>query len=136
MRVAKIAAMLLVCVMQTACVTQRETLPPSTRAELIRLGRIITDENRVEETRCDAQIRYCDLVREAIKKHGKKSVDRQVILDSFMVNGRNPTGLSVDDGMLYYMFECKDGTLAIMTILFGGWTGSYVQSAFPGGGIP
>ena len=136
MRIVRIALMVLACLMQTACVTQCETLPQSTRVELIRLGRIITDENREEETRCDAQIRYCDLIREAIKRHGKKSVDRQVILDSFMVNGRNPTGLSVDDGMLYYMFECKDGTLAIMTILFGGWTGSYVQTAYSGAGIP
>lgn len=136
MRIAVMVLMALVCVVQTACVTQHETIPPETRAGLIRLGRIITDGNRLEETRRNAQIRYCNLVRDSIQKYGKKSVDRQVILDSFMVNGRNPNGLSVDDGKLDYMFESKDGTLAIMTILFGGWTGSYVQTAYSGAGIP
>ena len=136
MRIARIALMVLGCAGLMACVTQRETIPPSTRVELLRLGRILTDENEAEETRSNAQISYCNLVRETIKKHGKKSVNRQVILDSFMVNGRKPNGLSIDDGMLDYMFECKDGTLAIMTILFGGWTGSYVQAAYSGAGIP
>ena len=136
MRIAWIAMVALACVALASCVTQRMTLPPETRAELLRLGRIITDGNGDEETRRNAQSRYCNLVRDSIQKYGKKSVDRQVILDSFMVNGRTPNGLSVDDGMLDYMFECKDGTLAIMTILFGGWTGSYVQTAYSGAGIP
>lgn len=136
MRVVKIAVMVLVCVAQTACVTQRETLPPSTRAELHRLGRIITDEKEADEIRSDAQIRYCNLVRDSIQEYGKNSVDRQIIVDSLMVNGQIPNGLPIDDGMLDYMFECKDGTLAIMTILFGGWTGSYVQTAYSGAGIP
>ena len=136
MRIVRLVLMALACVVQAACVTQRETLPPETRGELIRLGRIITDENEAEETRSNAQIQYCDLVRETIKKHGKKSVDRQTVIDSFMVNGGEPKGLSVDDGMLYYVFECKDETLATLSIYFGGWTGSYVHMAFPGGGIP
>ena len=136
MRIVKMAMMVLACLIQMACVTQCETLPPSTRAELIRLGRIITDENEDEEVRSKSQILYCDLIRESIQKHGKKTVDRQTIVDSFMVNGRKPKGLSVDDGMLYYVFECKDGTLASLSLFFGGWTGSYVQSAFLGGGMP
>ena len=59
--------MALACVVQAACVTQRETLPPETRGELIRLGRIITDENEAEETRSNAQIQYGDLDRQTIK---------------------------------------------------------------------
>ena len=136
MRVLKMAIVVLACAAQTACVTQWETLPPETRAELLRLGRIITDENETEETRYNSRILYCDLVRETIKKHGEKSVDRQTVIDSFMENGREPKGLSVDDGMLYYVFECKDETLATLSIYFGGWTGSYVHMAFPGCGIP
>ena len=61
--------MALACVVQAACVTQRETLPPETRGELIRLGRIITDENEEEETRYNSRILYCNLIRETIKKH-------------------------------------------------------------------
>ena len=127
---------LALCLSQMACVSQRELLPPETRSELVRLGRIIIDENEREETRSNAQILYCELVRETIKKHGKESVDRQTVIDSFIVNGRKPKGLSVDDGMLYYVFERKAETLASLTILFGGWTGSYVHKAFLGGGIP
>ena len=136
MRVLKMAIVVLACAAQTACVTQWETLPPETRAELLRLGRIITDENETEETRYNSRILYCDLVRETIKKHGEKSVDRQTVIDSFMENGREPKGLSVDDGMLYYVFECKDETLATLSIYFGGWKGSSVHIAFPGCGIP
>ena len=51
MRIAKIVLMVLACVTLTSCVTPRETIPPETRAELIRLGRIITDENKPEEVR-------------------------------------------------------------------------------------
>ena len=127
---------LALCLSQMACVSQREQLPPETRAELLRLGRSITDEKETEETRSNSQILYCKFVREAIKEHGEKSVDRQTVIDSFKVNGRVPKGLSVDDGMLYYVFERKDKTLASLTILFGGWTGSYVSRAFSGGGMP
>ena len=136
MRMAGIVLMVLVCMAQTACVSQRETIPPETRAELIRLGRIIIDENEKEEFRSKSQILYRDLVQDAIKKHGKKSVDRQTVIDSFVVDGRKPKGLMVDDGMLDYMFDSKDGTLITMTIFFGGWTGSYVRAVFLGGGIP
>lgn len=136
MRIARIAMMICVCAAQTACVTRHETIPPETRAELIRLGRIITDENEKEEFRSKSQILYRDLVQDAIKKHGKKSVDRQTVIDSFAVDGRKPKGLTVDDGMLDYMFDSKDGTLITMTIFFGGWTGSYVRAVFLGGGIP
>ena len=136
MRIVKIAMMVLTCLVQVACVTQCETLPPSTRAELIRLGKIITDEKEADETRCDAQIRYGDLIREAIKKFGKKSVDRQTVIDSFMVNGRKPKGLRIDDGMLDYEFESKDQTFPAVLIYFGGWTGSYVDAVYLGTGIP
>lgn len=136
MRVVKIAVMVLACLMQAACVTQQETLPPSTRAELIRLGRIITDEYEAEETRCNARILYCDLVREAIQKYGKKSVDRQTVIDSFMINGRKPKGLWIDDGMLDYEFESKDQTFPAVLIYFGGWTGSYVRDVYSVTGIP
>ena len=136
MRIAMIALMALVCVMQTACVTQHEAIPPETRVELIRLGRIITDESKPEEERCNARIRYCDLIREAIEKYGKKSVDRQTVIDSFFVDGRKPKDLYIDDGRLHYMFERQNGIYATLTIYFGGWTGSYVRTAFPNDGIP
>ena len=136
MRIVKIALMAFACVAQTACVTQRETLPQSTRAELLRLGKIITDEKEADETRCDAQIRYCDLIREAIKKYGKKSVNRQTVVDSFMVNGRKPKGLRIDDGMLDYEFESRNETYPAVMIYFGGWTGSYVDAVYLVTGMP
>lgn len=136
MRIVKIAMMVLACLVQAACVTQQETLPLSTRAELLRLGRIITNEKEAEETRCNSRILYCDLVREAIQKYGKKSVDRQTVIDSFMVNGQKPQTLWIDDGRLYYEFERKNGIFATVTIYFGGWTGSYVWEAIPNDGIP
>ena len=136
MRIVRIVMMVLACIAQTACVTRRETIPPSTRAELLRLGRIITDENEAEETRSKSQIRYCELIWEAMEKYGKKSVDWQTVVDSFVVDGRKPANLTIKDGWLYYFFECKDGTFASITIYAGGWTGSYVWKAYPGGGIP
>ena len=136
MRIIRIVMMALLCVAQTACVTSRETIPPETRAELIRLGRVIIDENETEEIRCKARIRYCDVVRESIEKHGQKSVDRQMVIDSFFVDGRKPKDLYIDDGRLHYMFERQNGIYATLTIYFGGWTGSYVRTAFPNDGIP
>ena len=136
MRIIRIVMMALLCMAQTACVTSRETIPPETRAELIRLGRVIIDENETEEIRCKARIRYCDVVRESIEKHGKKSVDRQMVIDSFFVDGRKPKDLYIDDGRLHYMFERQNGIYATLTIYFGGWTGSYVRTAFPNDGIP
>ena len=82
MRIARIVMVVLACLAQTGCMTQSETIPPETRAELIRLGRVIIDENESEEVRCKSRIRYCDIVRESIKKYGEKSVDRQTIVDS------------------------------------------------------
>ena len=136
MRTVRIFLVALACVAQTACVTQRETLPPSTRAELIRLGRIITDEKETEETRSKSQIRYCELIWEAMEKYGKKSVDRQTVIDSFMVNGKKTKVLWLDDGRLFYEFERKNGIFATLTIYFGGWTGSYVWQAIPNDGMP
>ena len=136
MRVVMIAVMMLVCLMQVACVTQRETLPPETRAELLRLGRIITDENEAEETRSKSQIRYCKLIWEAMEKYGKKSVDWQTVVDSFVVDGRRPKGLTLDDWTLDYGFERKDGKIPSITIYAGGWTGSYVWKAYLSTGIP
>lgn len=135
MRITTIVLMALVCVAQTACVSQRETIPPETRAELIRLGRIIIDENEAEETRSKAQVRYCDLIREAIGKYGKKSVDWQTVVDSFVEEGREPANLTLRDDWLYYFFRLKDGTFATITVYAGGWTGSYVWKAYPGGAI-
>lgn len=136
MRVLKMVIMVLASLMQTACVTQRERLPPETRAELLRLGRIITNENEEEETRYNSRILYCNLIRETIKKNGKKSVDRQTVIDSFLVNGRKPKGLRIDDGMLDYEFERRDETFPAVMIYFGGWTGSYVDAVYLGTGIP
>ena len=136
MRVLKMAIVVLACVVQTACVTQREAIPPETRAELLRLGSIITDENEAEETRYNSQLLYCELVWDTIQKYGKKSVDRQTVIDSFMVNGQKPKALWIDDGRLHYDFESKDGTFPAVTIFFGGWTGSYVDAIYPTTGMP
>jgi len=51
MRTVRIFLVALACVAQMACVTRRETIPPSTRAELLRLGRIIKDETHGREER-------------------------------------------------------------------------------------
>ena len=136
MRITRMVLIALACVMQTACVTQQLTLPSATRAELIRLGRIIIDENETEEARCNSRMRYCELVRDAKKKFGEKSVDRQTVIESFVMNGREPKGLRLDGRMLDYEFERKDGTSVALTVYFGGWTGSYVWKAYPNGGIP
>ena len=136
MWILRMAIMAFLCAAQTACVTQQEAIPPETRAELIRLGRIIIDENEAEETRSKAQISYCELVMEAIEKYGKKSVDWNTVIDSFMVEGRKPKNLTIRDGWLHYFFWRKDETLATITIYGGGWSGSYVGKAYPGGGIP
>ena len=127
--------MIWVCAAQTACVSQHETIPPETRAELIRLGRIIIDENEAEETRSKARTSYCDLVRAAIEKYGKESVDWQTVIDSFVVDGRKSANLTIEDGWLYYFFERKDGTFATITIYGGGLTGSYVKKAYTGSAV-
>ena len=136
MKIARIVFMVIACMAQTACVTPQESIPPETRAELIRLGRAIIDENETEEIRCKARIRYCDIVREAKEKYGKKSVDWQTVIDSFVVDGRIPANLTIRDGWMDYFFWRKDGTLASITIYAGGWTGSYVWKAYPNGGMP
>ena len=135
MRIARIVLLALTCVAQTGCMTQRETIPPATRAELIRLGRIIINENEAEEIRCRARISYCDLIRDSKAKYGEKSVDWQTVVDSFVVDGRKPANLTIGDGWLYYIFELKDGTFAKINIYAGGWTGSYVWKAYPSGAI-
>ncbi len=124
------------CVAQMGCVTYRETIPPETRAELIRLGRVIINENEAEEVRCKARIRYCDLIRESKAKYGEKSVGWQTVIDSFVVDGRKPKGLTLEDYRLDYEFERKDGTSAAIMIYAGGWTGSYVWKAYTCTGIP
>ncbi len=135
MRIARIVLVVVACVAQMGCMTHRETIPPETRAELIRLGRIVIDDNEAEEVRCKARIRYCELIREAKKKYGEKSVGWQTVIDSFVVDGRKPANLTIDDGWLYYFFELKDGTFATINIYGGGWTGSYVWKAYPSGAI-
>ena len=135
MKIIRIVMMALLCVAQTACVTPPEAIPPETRAELIRLGRIIINESEEEEIRSRARIRYCDIVRESMEKYGKKSVDWQTVIDSFVVEGRIPANLTIGDGWLYYYFELKDETFATITIYAGGWTGSYVWKANPGSAI-
>ena len=135
MKIARIVLLALTCIALVACVSKRETLPPTVRDELIQLGRIIIDENEKEEVRSKSQILYCDLVRESIKKYGKKSVDWQTVVDSFVVDGRKPANLTINDGWLYYFFELKDGTFATITIYAGGWIYWYVEKAYPGGAI-
>ena len=135
MKIARIVFMVIACMAQTACVTPQETIPPETRAELIRLGRIIINESEEEEIRSRARIRYCDIVRESMEKYGKKSVDWQTVIDSFVEEGREPANLTLRDDWLYYFFRLKDGTFATITIYAGGWIYWYVEKAYPGGAI-
>ena len=82
MRIARIVMMALLCVAQTACVTPRAAIPPETRAELIRLGRIFVDETRGREERKECMTRFREIISTAIEKYGPYAVSRRTIIEA------------------------------------------------------
>ena len=107
MRIAMIALMALVCMAQTACVTPRETIPPETRAELIRLGRIFVDETRGREVRKECMTRFREIISTAIEEYGPCAVSRRTIVEALNLDddSKGVADLySVDNGNdTYYM---------------------------------
>ena len=93
MRVVTMVLMALVCIVQTACVTPPETIPPETRAELIRLGRIIIDETRGREERKECMTRFREIISTAIEEYGPYAVSRRTIVES----------LRLKDGLKYFV---------------------------------
>ena len=101
MRMARIGLMVLACLTQTGCMTQRETIPPATRAELIRLGRIITDDRRGRDERKECMARYGKIISAAIKDYGEYAVSRQTIVESL--------GLKDDSKYLTHIYSIDNG---------------------------
>lgn len=125
MRVVKIAVMVLVCVMQAACVTRRETIPPSTRAELIRLGRIIKDETHGREERKECLRQYCKVVSTVVEAYGPNAVNRRTIVESLGLTGdfggiTDVYSISNGDGsyyMLFITYDLRDATFVQTAII-------------------
>ena len=92
MRMAGIVLMFLVCMAQTACVTPRETIPPETRTELIRLGRIFVDETHGREVRKECMTRFREIISTAIEEYGPCAVSRRTIVEA----------LNLDDDSKYF----------------------------------
>ena len=107
MRMAGIVLMTLVCMVQTACVSQRETIPPATRAELIRLGRIIIDETRGRDERKKSMARYREVISIAIKENGPNAVSRLTVVESLNLKDDSKYDVhiyTIDNGNdTYYM---------------------------------
>ena len=123
MRIVKMAIIVLACVVQTACVTQRETLPPSTRAELIRLGRIITDETRGREERKECLGQYCQLISTAVEVCGPNAVSRRTIVESLRLED-DSTGITH-----VYSISNGDGSYYMLFIDYDLRDAAFVQSA-------
>lgn len=107
MRMAGIVLMTLVCMVQTACVSQRETIPPATRAELIRLGRIIIDETRGRDERKKSMARYREVISIAITENGPNAVSRLTVVESLNLKDDSKYDVhiyTIDNGNdTYYM---------------------------------
>ena len=93
MKMARIVMMALLCVAQTACVTPRETIPPETRTELIRLGRIFVDETHGREVRKECMTRFREIISTAIEEYGPCAVSRRTIVEA----------LNLDDDSKYFV---------------------------------
>ena len=122
MRVVKIAVMVIACVAQTACVTQRETLPPETRAELLRLGRIIKDETHGREERIECLRQYCKVVSTVVEAYGPNAVNRRTIVESL--------GLTDDSGGItdVYSISNGDGSYYMLFITYDLRDATFVQN--------
>ena len=93
MRIIRIVMMALLCMMLASCVTPPETIPPETHAELIRLGRIITDETRGREERKKCMTRFREIILTAIEEYGPYAVSRGTIVEA----------LNLDDDSKYFV---------------------------------
>ena len=123
MRIVKIALMALACVAQTACMTQRESLPPSTRAELLRLGRVIKDETHGREERKECLRQYCKVVSTVVEAYGPNAVNRRTIVESL--------GLTDDCGGItdVYSISNGDGSYYMLFITYDLRDATFVQTA-------
>ena len=123
MRAVRIAVMVLVCLMQVACVTQRETIPPSMRAELLRLGRIIQDETHGREERKENLRQYCKVVSTVVEVYGPNAVNRRTIVESL--------GLTDDSGGItdVYSISNGDGSYYMLFITYDLRDATFVQTA-------
>ena len=107
MRIVTMVLMALFCIAQTACVTPPETIPPETRAELIRLGRIFVDETRGREERKECMTKFREIISTAIEEYGPYAVRRRTIVEALNLDD-DSKGIadlySVDNGNdTYYM---------------------------------
>ena len=123
MRAVRIAVMVLVCLMQVACVTQRETIPPSMRAELLRLGRIIQDETHGREERKENLRQYCKVVSTVVEVYGPNAVNRRTIVESL--------GLTDDSDEItdVYSISNGDGSYYMVFITYDLRDATFVQTA-------
>ena len=123
MRMVKIAMMVLACLVQAACVTQQETLPLSTRAELLRLGQIIVDETRGREERKECLGQYCQLISTAVEVCGPNAVSRRTIVESLRLE-------DVSTGITHvYSISNGDGSYYMLFIDYDLRDVAFVQSA-------
>ena len=122
MRIVKIALMAFACVAQTACVTQRETLPPETRAEVLRLGRIIKDETHGREERIEGLRQYSKVVSTVVEAYGPNAVNRRTIVESL--------GLTDDSGGItdVYSISNGDGSYYMLFITYDLRDATFVQN--------
>lgn len=109
MRLFKMSIAFFVCVTLMACVAQRESLPPPSRAELVRLGRIITDETREREERKECLEQYYKIITTALEVHGRNAVSRRTIVESLGLvdksgNSSHVYSISNGDGSYYMLF--------------------------------
>lgn len=125
MRIAMMVLMALVCAALTACVSQREMIPPETRAELIRLGRIIIDETRGREERKECMVQYRKIISNAIKEKGPNAVSRRTIVESLNLKD-DPRYLthiySIDNGndtyyMLFIQYDNRDAAFVRWAVI-------------------
>ena len=106
MRVVRMVMMALLCMVQTACMTPRERIPPETRAELIRLGRIFVDETRGRDERKECMTRFREIISSAIEEYGPYAVSRRTIVEALDFDDSKGIAYlySIDNGNdTYYM---------------------------------
>lgn len=109
MRLFRTGIVVFVCVTLVACVAQRESLPPLSRAELVRLGRIISDETRGREERKECLAQYCNIITTALEVHGRNAVSRRTIVESLGLVDKSGSSthvysISNGDGSYYMLF--------------------------------
>lgn len=125
MRTVRIFLVAVACVAQTACVTQQETIPPETRAELLRLGRIIKDETHGREERKECLRQYCKVVSTVVEAYGPNAVNRRTIVESLGLTGdfggiTDVYSISNGDGsyyMLFITYDLRDATFVQTAII-------------------